>query len=178
MTGGRRGAFEGEARANLLRAAAITAFYLIELSDFRSGAVDRGFHLAMSALAGSWLITSWGVYVFQRRRFFPPALMYLSAGLDAAYLTAVLLVADGPRSPLAVALLLLPTLAALRLSLPLVRFATAGAALGYLVVLGHTALYRPGLAVPRGHQLVFLAALVLSGVMVGQVLRRARTEPS
>lgn len=181
--------YEGEVRANLLRAVAIAAFYLVELADYRGfrlgllempkvESVDKSFHMAMTAIAAAWLVASWGVHAFLRRRVFPPALKYLSTGLDVVYLTAALLVADGPRSPLVVAYLLLPALAALRLSLPLVRFATAAAASGYLVLLGHARWFRPASVVPRYHQALFLLTLLLSGVLLGQVLRRARPEPA
>lgn len=168
--------YEGEVRANLLRAVGITGFYFIELANYRSGHVDRDFHMAMTALAGAWLVSSWGVFAFLRRRVFPPSLKYLSTGLDTVYLTCVLVVADGPKSPLVVAYMLLPVLAALRLSLPLVRFATAGALAGYLVVLGHARWFRPATSVPRADEAIVLLSLALCGVLLGQILRRARPE--
>lgn len=175
-TSGRRREFDGEQRANLLRAVGVCAFYLVELATYRAGRVDRGYHMVMTAVAAAWLVSSWGVFAFLRRKVFPPALMYLSTGLDVAYLTAALLVADGPRSPLVAALPLVPILAALRLSLPLVRFATAAAAAGYLVVLGHARWVRPEFAVPRHHEAIVLLSLALAGVLLGQILRRSRPE--
>src|SRR5205814_1558575 len=68
-------------------------------------------------------------------------------------------------------------LAALRFSLPLVWFATAASMAGYLVVLGYAKWYAPegrNLRVERYQQLIFLVALALTGVVVGQVIRRAR----
>lgn len=168
--------FEGEVRANLLRAVGVSAFYLIELANYRTGTVDRAFHMAMTALAAAWLVSAWGVFAFLRRRVFPPPLMYLSTGLDVVYLTAVLLVADGPRSPLVVVYMLLPVLAALRLSLPLVRFAAAGAVGGYLFLLGHARWFRPETAVPRYHEAIVLLSLALCGVLLGQILRRSSSE--
>ncbi|MDE2291262.1 MAG: hypothetical protein KGL53_04200 [Elusimicrobia bacterium] len=181
--------YEGELRANTLRAASVVLFYLVELANYRGlswgplqlpkvSGVDRGFHLAMTTLALAWLLTSWGVYGFLRRRVFPPALKYLSTGLDLVFLTAVLLVADGPRSPLVVGYFIVLCLAALRLSVRLVRFAAAGAVLGYLVLLGDARWLKPALRIPRYHQVDFLLALVLCGVVLGQVLRRARARGS
>ena len=166
--------YQGEVRANLLRAVGITGFYLIELADFRAGHVDAGFHRAMTALAAAWLVSSWGVFGFLRRRVFPPELKYLSTGLDVVYLTAALLVADGPRSPMVVIYPLLTMLAALRLSLPLVRFAAAGTVAGYLVLVAQARLMRPEFSVPRAHEAIMLLTLALGGVLLGQILRRSR----
>jgi hypothetical protein len=56
-----------------------------------------------------------------------------------------------------------------------VWFATTGAALGYLVLLDYAVRYpERNLRVERYQQVMFLLALVLCGVVVGQVLRRVR----
>jgi len=106
-------------------------------------------------------------------RFFPGAMKYLTTGCDVALLTGLLVVASGPKSPLVVGYLLLIALATLRFSLPLVRFSTVASMLGYLVVLGHARWFRSEeFHVPRYHQVMFLLALALCGVVLGQVIRR------
>ena len=76
---------------------------------------------------------------------------------------------------------LILTLAALRFSLELVWFSTAGAVAGYLFLLGYARWGpAPGMppqdqTVPRYHQLIFVLALVLAGVVLGQMVRRVRT---
>jgi len=177
--------FAGETRANLLRASGIAGFYLIELVNYHGlrlgplqlapvAGVDRGFHSLVTALAVAWVVAGCGVLILLRRRLFSPMLKYLSTGLDLCFLTAVLAVADGPASPLAVAYFLVPPLAALRFSLPLVRFAAGGAMAGYLVLLGQARWLRPEMRVPPYQQLIFLLALGLTGVLLGQMVRRAR----
>lgn len=177
--------YEGERRANLLRLLGILAFYLIELANYRGvnlgvlelpkvAGVDRQFHLAVTALAVGWAVCGWGVLVLLQRRVFPAALKFASTGLDLVFMTMILLLADGPRSPLSAVYFLLIGLAALRFSLPLVRFATAGAMAGYLALLGNALWYRESLRVPRYHQLIFLLALALAGVLAGQLVRRVR----
>jgi len=177
--------YAGESRANLLRVAGIAAFYAVHLANYRGlslgwlelprvEGVDRHFHLAVTALALAWAVTGSAVLACLRNHIFPPALKYLSTAADMAFLTAILLIADGPRSPVLAAYFPLLLLSGLRFSLPLVRFATAGAMLGYLVLLGHAAWLRPALRVPRYQEILVLLALGLTGVVLGQVLRRAR----
>lgn len=177
--------YEGESRANLLRVCGIAAFYAVHLANYRGlelgwlnlprvEGVDRPFHLAVTALALAWVALGSAVTACLRNRIFPPSLKFLSSAADMAFLTAVLLVADGPRSPVLAAYFPLILLSGLRFSLPLVRFTTAAAMLGYLVLIAHAAWYRPALRVPRYQELLFLLALALTGIVLGQVLRRIR----
>jgi len=87
----------------------------------------------------------------------------------------VLVVADGPKSPLMVGYFLLIALSTLRFNLPLVRATTAGAMLCYLFLLGYARWFTErDVTVPRYHQLIVLLALGLTGIIVGQVIRRVR----
>jgi hypothetical protein len=183
---GRWREYEGERRANLLRLVGIVAFYGVEMANYRGvrlgtfelprvEGVDRRFHLAVTGLAVAWTMTALAVHVCLRRQVFPAALKYASTGADIALMTCVLGVSDGPRSPLVVGYFPIVALAALRFNLPLVRFATAGAMLGYLALLGYAKWYSTrALSVPRFHEVIFLLALGLTGVTIGQVLRRVR----
>jgi len=182
--------FEGEGRANLLRAVGLAAFYAVELLNYhglRLGAlqippvVNRPFHLAMTMLVLAWAMLCLGVLLCRKNGIFPEWLKFLSTGCDLVLLTSVLTLADGPRSPLLVVYLLIIVLAALRFSLPLIWFATGGAIAGYLFLLGNArwgpaveGWERGDLTVPRYYQLIFVLALVLTGVVLGQVIRRVR----
>jgi hypothetical protein len=177
--------FGGEARANWLRMLALAAFYLVELVNYHGlrlgfielpkvSGVDKPFHLAMTALTAGWTLSGWLSVMLLRQRVFPSSLKYVSTGLDLAFLTTMLLVADGPKSPLVVGYFLILCLAAIRFSLPLVRFATVGAVFGYLVLLANAAWFRPALRLPRYEQLIFVLALATAGVLLGQLLRAAR----
>ncbi|MDD5627661.1 MAG: hypothetical protein PHU21_01260 [Elusimicrobia bacterium] len=181
----RRQEYQGESRANLLRVCAIAAFYAVELVNYRGldllglhlpkvAGVDWRFHLAMTVLAGAWALTGWAVLVLLRAGFFPGRLKFASTACDLAYLTAILLVADGPKSPLAVAYFPLLALAGLRFDLALVRFAGAGAGLGYALLLAHSAWLRPEALVPGYAAVTFLLALAFTAVWLGQVIRRSR----
>ncbi len=189
--------YEGEARANLLRIAAIGTFYLIHLWNYfssqgklpdwgflqlaKAGEIDRRFHVMVTLLALAWLAAAAAVHLSLRARVFPIWLPITSITVDLLFLSGILCISSGPRSPLVVGYFLIVALAALRFSLPLVRVATIGGMFGYLGVLGCAkwpAVF--GLAtevdrsVPRFHQLVFLVGLGLTGIVLGQVIRRMR----
>ncbi|HAH06686.1 MAG TPA: hypothetical protein DCM05_09205 [Elusimicrobia bacterium] len=182
----RRQEYAGEARANLLRVLAIAAFYCVQLVNYRGldlpflhlaqvEGVDRRFHLAMTVIAAAWALSGWAVLLFLRRGLFPAGLKFLSTGLDFLYLTAALLIADGPKSPLVAAYFPVLALSALRFDLLLMRFATASAMGGYLLLTLHSASLRPLTSVPPYAAANFLLALLFSGILLGQVLRRTRT---
>jgi hypothetical protein len=182
---GRWQEYEGEARANLLRIVSIGAFYIVELVNYHGLNLgflqmpkvgNAAFHQQVTALAVAWSVLSLAILLCLRRQVFPAALKFISTGADLVFLTSVLLIADGPRSPLVVALFLIVTLSGLRFNLPLVWFATGGALAAYLFVLGHDKWFRTTehVAVPRFHQLIVLLAILLSGIVLGQVVRRVR----
>jgi hypothetical protein len=182
--------YEGEGRANLLRLIGVAAFYIVELINYHGlvlgpvqidkvPGVDRAFHLAVTMLVVSWAMLCLSVLYCRLQGVFPGSLMFISTGCDAVLLTSVLALADGPRSPLVVAYFVIVVLAALRFSLPLVWFAGAAAVAGYLFLLGFArwgpvpeGWTRPDMIVPVYQQIIFVLALVLTGVILGQVVRR------
>lgn len=184
---GRWKEFEGEERANLLRFVGIAAFYAVELMNYHGlnlgvfqmpkvEHVDRDFHIAVTALAVAWTLVGLGVLVCLRNQVFPAALKFISTGCDVVLLTAILIVADGAKSPMVVGYFLLIALSALRFNLNLVRFATVGSMAGYLVLSGYARWFsqRPfdEIGVPRYHQLIMLLALALTGIVLGQIVRK------
>jgi hypothetical protein len=181
---GRWEEFGGEGRANLLRVIGIATFYAVECLNYfgvnlgplqMPSVVDRPFHLAVTALAVAWAMVGAGVFLCRRSHIFPWSLKFISTGCDLLLLTSVLTLADGPRSPLLIGYFVVLALAALRLSLPLIWFATIGSAAGYLFLLGYARWFTErDVRVPRYYELVFLLGVVLTGVVLGQVLRRVR----
>lgn len=180
--------YEGEARANLLRIIGIAAFYIIEMVNHGGQLGSLGlpqvssdrFHASVTALAVAWTMVALATLVCLRRQFFPAAMKFVTTACDLVLLTAVLMIADGPRSPLVVVYFLVIALAALRLSLPLMWMTTVGSMLGYVFLLGYvdycaSAERAAAMSVPRYYQLIVLVALALAGVILGQVIRRVRT---
>jgi hypothetical protein len=128
----------------------------------------------------AWAMLCLSVLLCRKQKIFPSWLKYISTGGDLVLLTAILTLADGPKSPLVIAYFLVIAAAALRFSLPLVWFATGGAIAGYLFLLGFArwgsipGWDKPDMTLPRYHQVIFVLALTLTGVVLGQLIRRVR----
>jgi hypothetical protein len=180
---------EGEARANLLRIIAIGVFYSIELAAHyglalgwlqMQPAVDPRAHQVITTIAVAWTLVALGVHVMLREQIFPPGLKYATTTCDIVLLTTMLLVAHGPRSAMALGYFLIIALAGLRFQLRLVWCATLGCMAAYLFLLGYAKWFasetvQVDMAVPRYQQLIFLAALAVMGVMIGQIIRRVKS---
>jgi hypothetical protein len=127
-----------------------------------------------------------GILLALQNRIFPRWLPYFSTGCDIVLLTSIICLGGMARSPLVVGYFLVLILATLRLSLPLIWFATAGCGLAYFGVLGcakwpeYTSLSQSlgqnatEIRVPRYHELIMLVAIVMAGTMLGQITRRVR----
>jgi hypothetical protein len=182
---GRWQEYEGESRANFLRVIALAAFYVVELVNYygiRLGSlelkpvtgVDERFHLAATALTVLWVSVGLGIMFSLRNRYLPPWLKFASTAADLVILTFLLLLADGPRSPLTIGYLLVIGLSGLRFALPLVWFATGGSLISYLVILANARWYRPALRVPYYHEAIMALAVLLMGILLGQIVRQVR----
>jgi hypothetical protein len=195
-------AYEAESRANLLRIIAIGTFYLVHLWSYFSaqgrlpklgfwqlaeaGQINREFHILVTLLAVAWAMLALGILLALQQRIFPRWLPYFSTACDILMLTGIICIGSAARSPLVAGYFLILVLAALRLSLPLMWFSTLGCVLAYVWVLGVAKWPdRFGLTkllgetpaelrVPRYHQMITLLAIVLAGVMLGQIVRRVR----
>src|SRR6478672_10804489 len=175
-------AYEAESRANLLRIIAIGAFYLVHLWSYfgsqgwlpnygflqiaESGEISKRFHLLITLIAVAWAMLALGILLALQNRIFPRWLPYFSTGCDIVLLTSIVCLGGMARSPLIVGYFLILILATLRLSLPLIWFATAACAAAYMCVLGcakwpeHLGLTESlgqtanDLRVPRYHELI------------------------
>ena len=112
---------------------------------------------------------------------FPAALKYATTASDLILLTAMIAAASGPRSPLVSGYFVILAVAALRLQVRLVWCASLGCMAGYLFLLGFAkwhdiwlGLPHRDLAVPRYTQLITLLALALTGITLGQMIRRVK----
>lgn len=176
--------FGAEARANLLRILGVACFYTVELlahygilngGATASGPADKSFHLAMTALAAAWIATAMLVLLLLRERIFPKSLPFFSTAIDLVLLTALVMLADGPRSPLVVIYFLVVALTATRFDLRLLWFGSVGAVISYGFLLGYSRwVAARDVTVPRYAELIMAVALVLMAVVLGQMIRRVR----
>ncbi len=176
----------GEVRVNLVRLAALLAFYgyhLLNTFAARDPGVSGAYHLSVTALAMAWSAGAAALYFLLSRRRPLPALAYGATAWDIVLVAALVMLAGGPKSPLVVLYFLVIAAAPPRLSLPAVYAATVGSVAAYLFLLGHYAFYAvghdryyasPELRVPRTQEAVLVLALLGAGVLAGQAVRQAR----
>ena len=178
-------AWAGEVRVNLIRLAAIIAFYgnhLVQTYFVSEGRSDSGFHVAVTAISLAWAASVLALYVCLSRRYVPPALKYVAVAWDIVMVTAVLIVAGVPTSTLAVLYFLVIASAPLRLSLPLAYFASLGSMAAYVLFLGYYKYFLVGVEryptdprrLTRADQVIFVLALGAAGLFAGQMVRQAR----
>ncbi len=175
----------GETRLNLIRLVAIAVFYgrhLIEAMASPAGSPVRGaYHAQVTCLCLLWASGAVVMHMRLARRRMDIWLKYAATGYDAVMITGLCALAGGPKTPLV--LLYFPLIAAapLRLSLRLVYVATGCAIAGYLILLGHYAWYvvgfrkyysTPELRIPRSQEAIWLLAMLVCGVLAGQVVRQ------
>jgi len=178
---GRWQEYEGEGQANLLRVIAIGVFYLIQLGHFHvlSAPSERDvtFHEAATALAATGSLASLAILLCLRRRIFPAGLKFISTGCDILLVTALAALGNGPQSPLVLVYFLIIVLAGLRFNLRLIWCTAGGCMLGYVFLLGmrDSTWFDSDHFVPPVEQIMTLTSLALTGVFVGQVVRRTRT---
>lgn len=171
----------GEVRVNFLRLVALVAFYshhLVNVYWHRDDPTVGGpYHEAVTTLVLAWSAEVAGLHLCLTRRWVPSWLKFAATAADLVLVTALLLLGRDPKTMLAVLYLLVVVAAALRLSLSLVAFATAGAVAGYLFFLGFVRFW---LQLPdwqrlsRPQQVVFLLAIAVTGLLAGQYVRQAR----
>ena len=178
----------GEVRVNLIRLAALIAFYghhLVNVYVLQGDPTLRGtYHATVTVVVLAWGFAVFVLYWCLSRRWVPPALKYVSTLWDLFLITALLvLTRDGPASPLILLYFLVVASSPLRLSLRLVYVATLGSVVAYLLLLGYYAFVLIGaeryyadsaVRIPRTHQVIVVLALGTAGVLAGQAVRQAR----
>jgi hypothetical protein len=179
-------AFAGEVRVNRIRLAAILVFYVRHLIDVyvaNAPGATGSYHLIVTAIVIAWTGMAVAMHWQLSSRRIGPRTRFLAVGWDLIMVTAMCVAAGGPQTPLVLLYFVIIATAPLRLSLPLVYFATIGAGVLYLLLLAYYAWYRigferyyatPELQIPRAHQAIFVLSLIVCGVLAGQMVRQAR----
>jgi hypothetical protein len=171
----------GELRLNLIRLLAIAGFYGYHLLDafvLRDDPALRGqYHTLVSVVTFAWAVGALTLQLYLLNRWVSASLKYVATTWDLVMITAVLMIGRDPYSLFTVLYVLVVAAAALRLSLPLIYTATLGAMAAFLFFHGYI---RYWLEMPdddrlsHAQQTIFLLALAVTGLIVGQVVRQAR----
>jgi hypothetical protein len=169
-------AWVGESRVNVIRLAALVAFtghHLFNQYILRE-TFPPDYTLSVISIAVVWAVGALALHVALISRWMPPLLHAVMLGFDALMTTCLLLLSDGPKSPLVALLFLLVATAPLRLDLGLVWTATLLALLSYAFVCGHAKWKKPEWQVPRRQQVVVVLALSTAGFLAGQSVRQSQ----
>jgi len=167
----------GETRVNLIRAVALAALYgqhLVSWKWFRGTWLTPEYHATVTALVLAWAFLVVALRVRLARGAPPAWLKYAVTTWDTLMVTVLVIVSGGVDRTLVTLYFLVIAAAPLRLSLALVWCATAASVAGYVVLLGHAKWYAPAQRLPRQQQVIFLLALLVAGLLAGQVVRQAR----
>jgi len=175
----------GEARVNVIRVVALTLFfgqhivrYLLWNAD---GSITPQFHQQVTSITIFWGLTALAIFVALQRDTWLPWLKYAAIALDVLGVTSLLIVARSPNGAFVPLYLLVIASAPLRLSLPLVYFATISAAFGYLAYLGTYAWVQIGakryysqadLRIPPSSEILCVLTLLIAGLLAGQAVRQ------
>jgi hypothetical protein len=172
--------YAGEGRANLLRVVALVAFYGVQLVNHlmleEPSKAAQAFQRQTTLVIAGWSLLAVAVLICLQRGFLPAALKYVSTAADVALLTLLAKAGQGANGPLIEAYFLILALAALRFSVGLIWFATLASMAGYLGLVGAAdpKWFDEEHITPAINQLVMLTSLALTGVVLGQVVRRVR----
>lgn len=180
--------FTAENRVNLIRAIGLAVFYSIQLINFNFFEIDQAdldasttFHQNTTLLCAAWFAIVLAIAYCLTVRWFPNWFKYATTTIDLVMLTAIASIGSASASPLVYVYFMILVMAALRFDLWLIRITTGLAALCYVALLAISSpdwLGEADLAVektvPRITQMIVLASLILAGVTLGQIARRAR----
>jgi hypothetical protein len=172
----RRESWAGDRKANRIRLAALALFTINELVNYHVlQVVDRRFHLGSLLIIGIWGAATLLFSIMLRQHIWPRAVSYVIVSTDVLLLTWLLLLGDGPRSPLVVLYFLVIALAGMRVDPAVCLYTAAAATVGYGAVLEFVKRQKPELLVPPYHAVIVALSLLLMGVVMSHLVGRALT---
>src|SRR5215472_17218803 len=132
----RRQTWAGDVTANRIRLVALAIFTVNEFINYSVlHAVDKRFHTGSLLIIGLWFMCA-AIFVWVlRHHYLPRSSPFLMASVDLLWMTWLLFLADGPKSPLIVIYFLIIALSGMRLNPSLSLYTGVAAVFGYLSVL-------------------------------------------
>jgi len=170
----RREAWAADRRSNAIRLGAVGVFTVNEFINYHVlHVVDLRFHVGSLLIVGIWVLSSILFTILLREHIWPRQISYVIMSTDVLLLTWLLLLADGPKSPLVVLYFLIIAMSGTRVDPRVCLFTAGAAAFGYGAVLQFTKLQRPEFLVPPYHAVIVALALLLTGVVMAHLVGRA-----
>jgi hypothetical protein len=146
---------------------------MIDLRYRLDGALASDQHVRILAILAAWAAASFACQALLRKDYRTGFVSRVWLGSDALFLTAALATNRGQDSPLVVLYGLILAASGLWLRPGLVRFTTAVAVLGYLVLVGTAAADGELRSAPL-HHFIAVVALVAAGEAIAYQARRVR----
>ncbi len=161
------------------RLMAFGVFYVVDWINYARGDVDLRFHWQITVLLTAWVAASVVCQRALKRRGERFPARFIWGTFDAAFLLAVMLMANGAASPLVVLYPLLIVGSGLWFRVRFVAYMTVLAMLSYGVLIVDFYVWRPELQQdfdPRFHRhLINAAALLVLGATVAYLVHRVRS---
>ena len=172
----RRETWEGDVKANRIRLGALAFFAVNEcLNYYGFHIVDKRFHLGSLLIIGLWSLCAAIFGWMLRHHHMPRHSPFVMVSVDLLWLSWLLCLADGPKSPLVVIYFLIIALSGTRLNPRLCLFTAGVSILGYLSVLQFVKTQAPQLMVARSHETIIVMSLVLMGTVMAHLGSRVLT---
>ena len=169
----RRETWAGDVKANFIRMVALVIFTINEIFNYYLlHAVDKRFHIGSLIIISLWVIASINFHILLRRHWLPRATPYLMPSVDIFLVTWLILLGDGPKSPLVGIYFLIIALAALRLYPAAVLYTSCASAIGYLATWIFVKHQKPIFAVPHFHVVITILCLLFMGIILAHGLTR------
>jgi serine/threonine-protein kinase len=166
-----------------LRLAALAGFYAVELINYYgfnpSDTQWRSFHFKISLVLSLWVVSSFILQQFLKSQRWSIPARFLWGTLDAALLTAILLIADGAASPLVVGYFLLIAGSGLWFRVRFVWFMTALLLVSYGVLTTDFYMWRheelqKQFDVGADRHVLFIVAMLVMANIVAYLVDRVR----
>lgn len=166
----------GERKINLLRLFFLSVFLVNEFSNYYLlGVVERWLHVRAVWTVLAWLAyagAAW--YLVNRRDFYDRPVKYVSAGVDALFLTLTVVLVEGNNGPLVPLFYVLIVVCALRYSYRAILAAAAFSALGYAAVWYYSFGNPRLIPIPTYSAIIHLLIMVMMGAASAYAVRKMR----
>ena len=172
----RKETWEGDMKANRIRIAALFIFAINEcLNYYVFHVVDKRFHIGSLLVVFMWFVCA-GIFQWMlRHHVWSERAPYLMVSVDLLWMTWLLFLADGPKSPLVAIYFLIIALSGIRLSPRLCLYSSGAAVFGYLSVLQFVKNQAPQFMVPRSHETIVILSLFFMGIIMAHLMSRMLT---
>jgi len=166
----RRQTWAGDRTANRIRLVVLAIFAINEcINYFALHVVDQRFHHGSLLIVAMWFLCA-GIFAWMlRRHYLPRSSPYIMVSVDLLWITWLLFLADGPKSPLVGIYFLIIALTGMRLNPRVSFYSGIAAVVGYLSVLEFVKTKAPQFMIPRFQETIVMLSLLSMGIIMAHL---------